>query len=1187
VKRSEENDRGEVRYGRDVRRILSDRCFQCHGSDAAARESDLRLDVREGAVEDRGGYAVILPGNAQESELWLRITSDDPDEVMPPPRAKKRPLTAEDMDMLARWIDAGAEYEAHWAFVAPTLPTVPANADAAWARNEIDRFVLAGLESKGVAPAPEADSATLLRRVFLDLTGLPPTVEELDSFLAEEGSETTGAPGAYERVVDRIFAEELYRSRLAERLTTPWLDASRYADTNGIHMDNGRQMFLWRNLVLASFRDNVPYDRFITEQLAGDLLPDATLDQMVASGFNRSHVITDEGGAIADEYLVEYAVDRVNTTSAVFLGLTAGCARCHDHKFDPLDQEDYYSLFAFFNSNDEPGLYSQTADSNRAYEPFIEVPTDEQEALLSSMASQMESLERQLAEKLPGEDERRAEWLSELLVQAGVDWSVPRVIGAESSDAQVSLVPQDDGSILPTGPMPASEDYVIELRSPASDLRLILLEALCTEGDGDGEDEDVPRVGRASHGNVVITSITVEARGRDTSADWSDVPLTWAWADHSQKNLDYEVMNVLDAGVALGWAADGHQVEGGRNILLLSQEAFGFEGGTDLRIKIAFRSQYERHSLARLRLRVSPLADTSRLPVGLGRWYSAGPFLPVPANDRAAVYETAFGPETLETIDLEHPFGTDNKKWVFGEGFGDERVVALPSGISASYVGRTIWSPDIRDLEVSLGTDDGYLLFHDGNKIGENRVDRGAAPDQERVTIPLKPGPNAVVFKIVNTGGIAGYYFRELPPEEMLVGELPSALLPEDAIPAQQVEELALAWRRHLFEDYRQLDDERAAIEEERKETLMAVPRAMVMRELEEPRETFVLKRGQYDHPDKTRPVERRMPAFLPPLPTGAPRNRLGLAQWLFTPENPLFARVAVNSFWQTIFGAGLVRTPEDFGQQGEWPTHPELLDWLAVHFRESGWDVHALLRLFVTSSTYRQSSVVRSDIADSDPENRWLASSARRRLSAEQIRDHALYTSGLLVERFGGPSVKPYQPAGLWKEVAMGGSNTREFKRGDGEDLWRRSLYTYWKRAVPPPSLQTFDAPTRESCVIQRQSTNTPLQALVLWNDVQYVEAARAFALRALEARDEDEQRLVWMFRSSTARVPEAEELELLAENLDAFRQRFAEAPEDADELLAFGEAMVPEDVDRVDLAAWAMIANAVFNLHETLTQD
>jgi mono/diheme cytochrome c family protein len=1163
----------KVRYSRDVRSILSDRCFECHGTDPEARAAGLRLDAFEDATADLGGYAAIVPGDVEASELWQRITSDDPHEVMPPPGAKKRALTREELATLARWIEEGAVYEEHWAFVAPERPTVPAVADAAWARNEVDAFVLSLLERQAVAPSAEADRSTLLRRVYFDLTGLPPTVEELDAFLADESAD------AYERVVERLFSEEPYRSRIAERLATPWLDSARYADTCGIHMDAGRQAWHWRDWVLGALRDNMPYDQFVTEQLAGDLLPEPTTDQLVATGFHRNQVTTDEGGAINEEYLVEYAVDRVNTTGEVFLGLTVGCARCHDHKYDPLTQDDFYGLYAFFNSIDQPGLYSQTPDSNRAYEPFADVPTEEQQESLRALDARLAELATAMAAPLPGEEESRAAFTAELLSESGVDWSVPQVLSASSSDPAVSLVPQEDGAVVAEGPIPAVEDYTFVLGSEGQDLRLLLLEALSV---GEGH----PGAGRASHGNAVLTRVTLATRPKGSEADWQDVPLTWAWADHTQPGRDFEATNVLEDDQR-GWALDGNANAGARTLMLLAGESFGAAEGAELRVVVSFRSIYQAHSLGRVRLRVSPLAAATRLPVGYARWYSLPAYPLAEGAANTTLYDTAYGPESITKLDLEQGFGDDGRKWAFEDRLRDEVVVTLANGPSANFVARTLWSPEARELEVSLGSDDGLMVYLNGELAKEERVDRGAAPDQTRATLSLQPGRNTVVMRIVNTGGPSGYYFKGLPAEPVLTGELPSLVLPADAIPAEQGAQLTNTWRRRFFEDYRALDDEAIAKRAERDAVVAAIPRAMVLKELMQPRETFVLMRGQYDAPNPDRRVERSTPGFLPPFPDGAPNNRLGLAQWLTAPENPLFARVAVNRIWQVVFGRGLVRTAEDFGLQGAWPSHPELLDWLAVEFRESGWDVHGLLKQLVLSSTYRQSSNVRPELAELDPDNDLIAFYPRRRLGAEEIRDQALYTAGLLVEQLGGRSVKPYQPEGLWREVAMPQSNTRTFVRGEGDDLWRRSLYTYWKRAVPPPSLQTFDAPTRESCVIARQTTNTPLQALVLWNDEQFVEAARALAARSLASGEDDATRLTWLLRTAVGRAPEASELTLLSEALAGFRERYSADEAAAQELLSVGVMPRPEGLAAQELAAWTMIANAVLCLHETLTLD
>ncbi|MHC5210664.1 MAG: DUF1553 domain-containing protein [Planctomycetota bacterium] len=1186
-----------VRYGRDVRPLLSDRCFQCHGGDAGARKAKLRLDVPEGATADRGGYAAVVPGDLSASELWARINSDDPEEVMPPPDAKKRPLTEQDRQTLARWITGGAAYETHWSFVAPQAPDVPAVSAGSWPRGPLDAFVLARMEAAGVQPSPPADAATLARRLFLDLTGLPPSVDELDAFLAEcaagnvATSRTNGEvvvdDAAYERLVDTLLTVEPWRSRVAERLAVPWLDAARYADTSGTHTDNGRQMWLWRDEVLRAFRDNMPWDRFVTEQLAGDLLPDASDAQRIASGFNRNHVTTDEAGVIPDETLLEYAVDRVNTASSVFLGLTAGCARCHDHKYDPITQEDYFGLLAYFNSNDEPGLYSQTEDSNRAYEPFLAVPSPEQARQMGALDEEIERLSVQLEAPIPGEEQERITFLQRSAAGAGLDWTTPQVRSATSTDDEVSLALQSTGALLAEGPHPMQEDYEVVLATERTGLRMLLLEALSVPGQAGA--------GRASHGNAVVSRLTLDVRPAESGTDaaWQPVPLIWAWSDHTQTNFDHDPTRVLDDDHALGWAVDGNENAGPRNLMLLSAAPFGDEAGCLLRVRLAFRSPYTQHSLGRIRLRVSPLSDTAGLPTALGRWWRVGPFTEPGPDDTTRLYETAHGPETGAPLDRTATYGDEQRKWSFDGALTDGQVVSLGDTPGVTYVGRTIWSPDARELPVALGSDDGLVVFHDGASVLENRVDRGAAPGQEQLTLALHTGLNTLVMKIVNTGGETGFAWESPRPGHVLVGELASALLPADAVTEEQEADFRLAWRRQRFDGYRALDDARNAAQAARAEIEAEVPRSMVMSELPEPRATFVLVRGQYDHPDETRPVQRSTPAFLPPLPADAPADRRGLAAWLVAPENPLFARVSVNRSWELVFGAGLVRTSQDFGLQGAWPTHPALLDWLAVEFRESGWDVHALLRLMVTSATYRQASVVRPDLEARDPDNLLLARYPRRRLSAEQIRDLALASSGLLVERFGGPSVKPYQPEGLWKEVAMLASNTREFVRGDGEALWRRSLYTYWKRAVPPPALLTLDAPTRESCVISRQTTNTPLQALVLWNDEQFVEAARGLAERTLTelaaegtGADADAERIRWMMRTCTGRTPHGEELSVLGDALADFRDRYADGA-DAEALLSVGESPRAEGLDAAELAAWTLLANAALNLHETLTQD
>lgn len=1160
-----------IRYGRDIRPILSDRCFKCHGPDAAQRQAKLRLDDPQCAVADLGGRAAIVPGHPESSELWRRINEHNADELMPPPGAGKPPITPEQRDLIRRWIEGGAAYEPHWAFVAPTRPKPPDVREGSWVRNPIDSFILADLERQGVEPAPPAEPPTLVRRVFLDLTGLPPTPEETDAYLAD------GRPDAFERLVDRLMTEEPYRTRTAERLAAPWMDAARYADTCGIHMDAGRQMWLWRDWVLSAYRDNMPFDRFITEQLAGDLIPDATDSQKIASGFNRNHVTTDEGGAISEEYLVEYAVDRTATTGSVLLGLTMGCARCHDHKFDPITQADFYGMYAFFNSIEEPGLYTQEQDPQRAFEPFLVVPTAEQKQRRESLETALSALKSRIDEPSPEEDAQRAKFFADIPGEAGLAWQASSLVSAAATGG-ATLTPQPDGSLLASGPNPPKDDFDIVLRTDASNLRLISLEALTDPSLHNNS------VGRADNGNAVLSGFTAVAVSIADPTRQTPVRFRWAWADHEQQNGDYRIVSAFRGGESRGWAVQGHERTDPRIAYFLAEEPFGFDGGTEIHIRLEFRSQYAQHTLGRVRLNLGQIKDEglARLPIAASSWYLVGPF-----DAGKDGYDAVLGPEEGPGLDFERNFGAGNQFWRYAPNVVDERVVtSLPQGSNVTYLGRLLYSPTARRIDLSLGSDDGFKLIVNGKEAATRKVDRAAAADQDKASIDLVPGLNTIVFKIVNTGGIGGMYWKAVPEPQTLRGDLLLALAPEAARTPERTTRAALAWKLAFSERYRKISEEIAATQRAAMDVERSYPKTMVMKELATPRETFVLKRGEYDKPDKSRPVSRAVPAALGRLPEGAPANRLGLAAWMTSPDNPLVARVAANRLWELAFGAGIVRTTEDFGLQGEWPTHPELLDWLAVEYREGGWDTRKMLRLILTSSTYRQSSRVRPEVKARDPENLWLAYVPRKRLTAEQIRDQALYVSGLLAEKLGGPSVKPYQPEGLWQEVAMIQSNTRIYEPGKGDDLWRRSLYTYWKRALPPPSLMTFDAPTRESCTIRRISTNTPLQALVLWNDVQYVEAARALAERTLAAPGDDRQRLAGMFRRCTGRAPVTSELDAMLEALNAFRARFAAAPEDAAKLIGVGQSPRRTETPAPELAAWTVLGNAVLSLDETVTK-
>lgn len=1165
-----------LRYGRDIRPLLADRCFKCHGADAASREADLRLDERASATAPREGGAALVPGSADESQLWRRITSGDPSFRMPPPGSHKAPLTDGERALVRRWIEEGAVYETHWAFVKPERPPLPEVRGTAWPRNPIDRFVLSELERRGLDPSPEADRPTLLRRLMFDATGLPPTLEELDAF------ESDARPDAFERWVDRVLTEEPYRSRHAERLTAPWLDLARYADTSGIHTDAGRQIWPWRDWVLTAYRENMPFDRFVTEQIAGDLLPDATLAQKVASGFHRNHVTSDEGGAIPEEYLVEYAVDRVATTGSVFLGLTLGCARCHDHKFDPVSQAEYYGLYAYFNSIDEPGLYSQLPDSQRAFEPFLPVPSPAQAAERSALSDALDRARSALTEPVPGEDAAREASFTAVRAEAGIRWETLRGVAAASRGG-AALTRLADDSFLASGANPDTDEHTFSLRTTATSLRLVALEALA--------DPSLPggRVGRAPNGNAVLTGVSAEAVSIADPTRRAAVRLVWAWADHEQANGDFRAVNVLDGHDKLGWAVQGHERPGNRVLLLLSAEPFGFDGGTELRVVLQYASPYAAHVLGRVRFSASPLADPglTHLPLTHSDWYLAGPFQ---ADSPEAAYTRAAGPELDKAIDVELNFGAGNQYWTHRRDFADGALHVLAEGVNSSYVGRRVYAPTARESDLSLGSDDGIRVFVNGEDVFSKRVDRPLAANQDRVRVAWRAGFNSIVLKIVNTGGKAGFFHERVVPEKELAGDLPGVLLTDLHPFADLQDRVVRQWRMRHSPAYRERVREVEQLQAKLAKLDTEIPLTMVMKELPEPRPAFVLTRGLYNLPDRSRPAPRSVPAALGRMPEGAPADRRGLAAWLVSPENPLVARVAVNRLWELCFGTGIVRTTEDFGLQGEWPSHPELLDWLAVEFREKGWDVREILRLILTSSTYRQSSRFRAESAQLDPDGRILSRFPRSRLTAEQLRDAALAASGLLVERFGGPSVKPYQPPGLWEEVAMPASNTRVYQRDDGERLYRRSLYTYWKRACPPPALMTLDAPTREFCTPRRSTTNTPLQALVLWNDEQFVEAARALAERALARRPsaaDDRAALSDLFRRCASRRPTAEEVDAMEEALTWYRARFGGSPAEAVPLLSVGARPAARDVPAPELAAWTIVASAILSSDASLCKD
>lgn len=989
----------EIDFTGTIRPILADKCFTCHGPDPAQRKAGLRLDHQESAMAPlASGATAIVPGSPTESALLKRITSDDISLKMPPPEAEK-PLTEQEIELLRSWLAEGAPWEEHWAFVPPVRPDSPPVEEANWPRGDIDRFVLGALEASGLTPSTEADRETLIRRLTLDLTGLPPTINEINAFLYDS------TPQAYERVVDRL----LDTSRYGEHMAHFWLDAARYGDTHGLHLDNYREIWPYRDWVISALNRNLPFDQFITEQLAGDLLPDPSPAQIIATGFNRCNVSTNEGGSIKEEVYVRNVVDRVVTTGTVFLGLTLDCTRCHDHKYDPLTMDDFYSLFAYFNSIDGEPL-----DGNRKdHAPVMKVVTEQQQQTLTQLKHKIQELETRL---------------------------------------------QDD----------------------------------------------------------------------------------WETVDQQQQLWEQQFKNRTEAGL-------------------------------------------EKESIV------------------LNDWYAIGPF----KDDKRYLFRRQHGPEVKlgETVSLAEEFtlATDEKvSWKHHPEWKDGEVhTGFAQELAVNFLMRTIDSPRAQKIKVSLGSDDAIKVYLNGKSVFENNVSRSVEPDQEQVELDLIEGENYLLLKIVNYGGRSGFYFKAasgltIPAEIQAIAQRdPTQRDDKQQTELRQFYRFKVCPNKDLAASVTELTAARA-----KWATLNAsLPTTLIWRERTEPKPAYLLVRGGYDQKGAERP--RATPAILPSMNKAWPNNRLGLAHWLTDPSHPLTARVTVNRLWQQLFGTGLVKTANDFGTRSERPSHPELLDWLAVEFIESGWDLQSMMKQLVMSATYRQASDMTSEALSRDPENRLLSHGPRFRLDAEMLRDQALVVSGLLVEKLGGPSVKPPQPDGLWFAVGYSDSNTVRFIADKTpEGIHRRSLYTFVKRTSPPPQMSTFDGPSREACSVHRERTNTPLQALLLLNDPQFVDAARALALRTLVAGGQtDRDRANFMFRTCTGRHPTIQELNELVEAVKTDRDYFA-ANLTAAQSLAYGDSTTTNSVlqkagseasetDIETWAAWTVAANLLLNLDEVVTKN
>ncbi|WP_164100564.1 PSD1 and planctomycete cytochrome C domain-containing protein [Candidatus Laterigemmans baculatus] len=1173
----------EIDFNSDIRPILSDHCFACHGPDEAERQGGLRLDQAESAfAEADSGEPAIVPRDVEASPLVARIRATEPYEMMPPPEANK-PLSEAQKVLLERWIEGGAPYAAHWSFVPPVRhepppsDAPPSELDAATSSatdppdpidpaDPIDGFILAKLRKAGLTAAGPADREALLRRVTFDLTGLPPTPGELDAFLADD------SPEAYERVVDRL----LQSPRYGEHMARFWLDLVRYGDTHGLHLDNYREMWPYRDWVIAAFNDNKSFDAFVTEQLAGDLLPDATLADQIASGFNRLNVTTSEGGSIYEEVFARNVTDRTDAFGTVFLGLTTGCAVCHDHKFDPISQREFYSLSAFFNSLDGKALDGNVKD----HPPVAQVPSEQHLQQLAEVDAMRADLEKEMNGPLPAVDEAEQAWAARLTNRESAtttEW-IPLVPEKATSSGESTQEILADGAVRAGGELPAKEALTIEGTLPSGGpYQLIRLEALTEKGD--------EPAGRAENGNAVLSEIEVAVRPSDSEGDFLPVRLIYGEADHEQPDspkfaLSYAIDGKVEADA--GWAIGGHQKPGPRSAWFVADSLLGSpDRETQFRVTLKYESQYAGHAFKQVRLAVSsdlPLASPER-QLKLGPWHQVGPF---EVENAATGYYREFASQS-RAFQADEKFTYQEKEfqWKALEDFQPTAVHELPTVADRSSVmllHRRITAATPQKLTVLLGTEDGVQVWLGGKKVAESSGERGMIPLGDEITVDLKQGDNDLYIKTINHEGPAAFAVAFRSPSAPLpeaIGEI--AAKP----PAERTDTEAKTLRDYyrrvvtLHPDWLVLQDMVQGLRKRRDEILATVPTTLVWRELETPRTAHVLIRGEYDKPGEA--VSRGVPASLPPMAEEMPRNRLGLAQWLTAPEHPLTARVAVNRFWQQLFGTGLVKTSEDFGAQGTPPSHPQLLDTLAVDFREGGWNVKQLLKRLVMTDAYRRTAVATPEMLAKDPANRLLARGPRFRLDGEMLRDQALFVSGQLVEKLGGPSVKPPQPKGLWSAVGYSGSNTVRFVPDEGEKIYRRSLYTFWKRTSPPPQMTTFDAPSRESCTARRERTNTPMQALLLMNEPQYVEAAKGLAREAAEAAGSDEaEQIRWAFKAVLSRAPDASELEELQTLRRDAEQLYAAEPE-------LTEAL---GVDSPAAAAETIVASTILNLDAALNK-
>jgi Protein of unknown function (DUF1553)/Protein of unknown function (DUF1549)/Planctomycete cytochrome C len=1014
--------RQTVSFRSDIRPVLADKCLVCHGFDSSTREADLRLDTFEGATSDANGDPAIVPGDPDSSLLWQRINSDDESERMPPADSHKQ-LSADEIALLGQWIREGAHYESHWSFRPPQKPAVPPFPDGG--QNEIDAFIADRLGKSGLKMSAEASRETLIRRVAFTLTGLPPSLADVDRFIADS------EPGAYERMVDRY----LESPHFGEEMARHWLDLARYGDTHGLHLDNERQMWAYRDWVVRAFNNNQPFDQFSIDQLAGDLFAEPTTDQLIATGFNRCNVTTSEGGAIDAEFLYRYAVDRTSTFAETWLGLTAGCAVCHDHKFDPLTSREFYSLYAFFNSAADPAMDGNALLTN----PVLKLPDDSAKQALAELDAKISGLEKSIHEQA-----------------TSLNWTDPAAIEPKPEPVASESIWMDDS-------FPEDRNGVTWV----------------------GHETEFVSAGPAP--GIAFGNLALKRKDTGLAQD------VWQLASHK---LEIPPEATLFAYVYLE-PSDVPQT------IMLQY----------------FREGWMHRAL---------WGNYDTIPWG--------------QPDSPEKFSMGSLPETGKWVRLEVPASSVGLK------AGD-----AITGFATTQFGGTVYWDRVGVSGISDPANDPLRSFVAWWRTAKDRDLKDVPGDLHDIA---RKGPDANLDPEL-ASRLKNFYLGYICADT------------RDAF-ASSVNEL-----RSSREKRKAVDD--------------ATPRTFIFRDLDKPRESFVMIRGQYDKPGE--PVQADVPAVLPGLAEPSPgtrRTRMDLAKWLFTPENPLVARVMVNRYWQQVMGTGLVKSSSDFGTQGELPSHPELLDWLAVRFRESGWNVKSLMRTLVLSATFRQESAVTPDLLELDPENRLYARGPRIRLDAEQIRDNALYVSGLIDLTAGGKGAKPYQPANIWEPVGYTDSNTRYYKQDNGSALYRRSLYTFIKRTAPPPFMVNFDAPNREQPCSRRERSNTPLQALQLLNDVQHVEAARTLAQRAIvQAGNSADDRIRFAFRTVLCRLPNEAELEILRQQWTRHLDRYRQTPADAEKLVRHGETAPDGNIDVAELAAMTLVASTVLNLDETITRN